>query len=119
MNQGPSTQVAPIIGFRSGLLVDISFASGERYCVVVNTGETLGRGPASIKQNVPHDVERAVRKALYRLGDILRNHEGRLIDSIAARAAQVAAASSSMLEFQHALEKLVAKIEDFAMTAEV
>lgn len=119
MSEVQSTQVAPITSFRSGLLVDVSFASGERYCVVVNTGETLGNGPAHIKQNVPHDVERAVRKALYRLGDILRDHQGRLMDKIASRAAQVAATTKSMLEFQHALEKLVAKTEEFVMTVEI
>ncbi len=86
---------------------------------MVSATETLGNGPANIEKNVPHDVERAVRKALYRLGDILRNHEGRLMDSIATRAAQIAATSNSMLEFQHALEKLIAKTEDFAMTAEI
>lgn len=114
-----STQVAPITSFRNGLLLDVSFANGERYSVVVNHGETLGRGPVQIKQNYSRDVERKVRRVLYRLGNILRTHEGRDMDKIAARAAQVAATTASMAEFLAALEKLVAKVEDFAMMVDI
>jgi hypothetical protein len=119
MSEVQSTQVAPITKFRSGFLVDISFASGERYCFVANTSETLGQGPTSIQKTVKSEQEKRVRKALYRLGDFLRTHEGRCPDKIAKRAAQIAANTASMLEFQQALEKLVAKTEEFAMTMEI
>jgi hypothetical protein len=119
MSEVQSTQVAPITKFRAGMLVDITFASGERYCVVVNRTDTLGDGPSKIKNKAPRAVEENVRKALYRLGDILRTHEGRCPDRIAARTAQVAANTTNMKEFLAALEKLIAKVEDFAMTAEI
>lgn len=99
MSEVQSTQVAPITKFRSGLLVDISFANGERYCFVANTSETLGHGPSSIENTVNVAEERQVRKALYRLGDFLRTHEGRCPEKIAQRAAQIASNAGSMLEF--------------------
>jgi hypothetical protein len=119
MSEVQSTQVAPVAKFRSGWMVDISFASGERYCFVANNGESLGDGPSKVKNTVKWKEEERVRKALYRLGDFLRTHEGRCPDKIAKRAAQIAANTASMREFQQALEKLVAKTEEFAMTAEI